>query len=102
MGFQRATATWTILMNPLTYAVVNLGIMFLLWWGANKVNSAQATIDAASLIALVQYMTMILAELVKLANLIITLTRSVACGQRIVEVLELSSSIKAWLVRSSA
>ncbi len=94
MGFQRATATWTILMNPLTYAVVNLGIMFLLWWGANKVNSAQATIDAASLIALVQYMTMILAELVKLANLIITLTRSVACGQRIVEVLELSSSIK--------
>ena len=94
MGFQRATATWTILMNPLTYAVVNLGIMVILWWGGNKVNSAQSTIDAASLIALVQYMTMILAELVKLANLIITLTRSVACGQRIVEVLELTSSIK--------
>lgn len=94
MAFQRATANWTILMNPLTFAVVNLGIMVILWWGANKVSSHQATIDAASLIALVQYMTMILAELVKLANLIITLTRSVACGQRIVEVLELESSIK--------
>ena len=94
MAFQRATANWTILMNPLTFAVVNLGIMVILWWGSNKVSSYQATIDAASLIALVQYMTMILAELVKLANLIITLTRSVACGQRIVEVLELQSSVK--------
>ena len=94
MGFQRATAKWTALMNPLTYAVVNLGILVILAWGQNKVSSKVATIDAASLIALVQYMSMILAELVKLANLIITLTRSVACGQRIVEVLELSSSIK--------
>ncbi len=94
MGFQRATAKWTALMNPLTYAVVNLGILVILAWGQNKVNATTATIDAASLIALVQYMSMILAELVKLANLIITLTRSVACGQRIVEVLELSSSIK--------
>lgn len=94
MGFQRATAKWTALMNPLTYAVVNLGILVILAWGQNKVTAMTATIDAASLIALVQYMSMILAELVKLANLIITLTRSVACGQRIVEVLELSSSIK--------
>jgi len=96
MSFQRTTAKWTSLTNPLTYAIVNLGILLILVMGGNKAGTsgANSAFDTASLVALVQYMSMILVELVKLANLIITLTRSLACGQRIVEVLDMKSSIK--------
>lgn len=74
------------LMNPLTYIVVNLSIVYILYTGAIEVNSGLLTQGAV--IALVNYMSQILVELVKLANLIITVTKAVACGRRIQDVLD--------------
>lgn len=69
------------LMNPLTYIVVNLSIVYILYMGAVEVNVGNLTQGAV--IALVNYMSQILVELVKLANLIITVTKAIACGDRI-------------------
>ena len=69
------------LLNPLTYAVINLGIIALLWTGAVQVNAGILT--QGKVIALINYMTQILVELVKLANLIILLSRAAAGMKRI-------------------
>ena len=74
------------LMNPVTYVVVNLAIAYLIYRGAISVESGIVTQGA--LIALYNYMTQILVELIKLANLIINITRSIACGNRVEAVLE--------------
>ncbi|MCD7716613.1 MAG: ABC transporter ATP-binding protein/permease [Lachnospiraceae bacterium] len=74
------------LMNPMTYVVVNFGLVVLLYVGAQRVDSGAIT--QGSVVALVNYMSQILVELVKLANLIITVTRAIACGNRIQTVLE--------------
>lgn len=73
-------------MNPVTYIVVNGGLIALLWIGALRVDSGILTQGAV--LALVNYMSQILVELVKLANLIITVNKAVACGNRIESVLE--------------
>ncbi len=78
-------------MNPLTVVIVNAGILALLWTGAVKVDGGILT--AGAVIALVNYMSQILIELVKLANLIITVTKAWACGDRIQAVLDKSSSM---------
>ena len=80
------------LMNPLTYIVVNLSIVYILYTGAIEVNMGNLTQGAV--IALVNYMSQILVELVKLANLIITVTKAVACGSRINDVLEEKSGME--------
>ena len=80
------------LMNPFTYIIVNGAIVALVWTGALRVESGVLTQGAV--IALVNYMSQILVELVKLANLIISVTKSVASGNRIQAVFEIESSMK--------
>lgn len=79
------------LMNPLTYIVINGAIVALVWTGAVRVDNGYITQGAV--IALVSYMSQILVELVKLANLIININKSIACGNRIQVVFEIHSSI---------
>ena len=79
------------LMNPLTYIIVNGAIVALVWTGAIRVDAG--IITQGEVVALVNYMSQILVELVKLANLIININKSVACGNRIEAVLEMQPSI---------
>ncbi len=75
------------LMNPVTYIIVNIGTLILIYSGALRVESGALT--QGEVIALVNYMSQILVELVKLANLIITMTKAFACANRIQSVLEI-------------
>lgn len=75
------------LMNPLTYAVVNGAIIVLIYAGAIRVNVGD--LSQGEVVALLNYMSQILVELVKLANLIITVTKAIACGNRIGAVLKI-------------
>lgn len=88
---QRIVGRISALMNPLTYIAVNLAIVYLIYRGAISVESG--IISQGALIALYNYMTQILTELIKLANLIINITRSVACGNRVQAVLEEDTGI---------
>lgn len=87
---QKFVGRISALMNPLTYAIVNVTIVLLIKNGALRVDSGE--ISQGELIALYNYMTQILVELVKLANLIITVTKAVACGNRVGEMLRSTSS----------
>lgn len=78
---------FSALMNPITYLIVNGAILYLIWIGACQVEVG--ALKQGEVVALVNYMSQILVELVKLANLIITVTKAIACGNRIEEVLEL-------------
>ena len=78
------------LMNPVTYVVINTAIVLLIHVGALQVDAGILT--QGQVVALYNYMTQILVELIKMANLIITMTKAVACGNRIGAVLELKSS----------
>ena len=80
------------LMNPLTYVVINFAIAFLIYRGAISVESG--IISQGSLVALYNYMSQILVELIKLANLIINITKAFACGNRIQSVLDIEPSQK--------
>lgn len=79
-------------MNPITYIIINGAIVALIWTGAWKVEAGVLTQGAV--IALVNYMSQILVELVKLANLIITVTKAMACAKRIGQVFEVEASIQ--------
>ncbi len=87
---QKFVGRISALMNPLTYAIVNITIVLLIYSGALRVN--EGAISQGHLIALYNYMTQILIELVKLANLIITITKAVASGNRVGEMLNSHSS----------
>lgn len=80
------------LMNPLTYVVVNGAIILLIYIGAVRVNMGDLT--QGQVVALLNYMSQILVELVKLANLIITVTKAVACANRIEKVLHEEQDMK--------
>lgn len=80
------------LMNPLTYVIINGAIVVLVWVGALRVDNGYITQGAV--VALINYMSQILVELIKLANLIININKSIACGNRIESIFELQSSIK--------
>ena len=77
-------------LNPLTYAVINLSIVAIIWLGAGRVE--EGLLLQGSVYALVNYMSQILIELVKLANLIVTETKAVACANRVGQVLLTESS----------
>lgn len=79
------------LMNPLTYIIINGAIVALLWTGAIRVDNG--VITQGEVVALLNYMSQILVELVKLANLIININKSIACGNRIQSIFEIHSSI---------
>ena len=80
------------LMNPLTYVIVNGATIALIWQGAFQVDGG--VITQGELIALVNYMSQILVELVKLANLIVTITKSLASANRVESILNQKSSMK--------
>lgn len=80
------------LMNPLTFVIVNSAILLLVWTGAWRVEGGILTQGAV--VALVNYMSQILVELIKLADLIINITKAVACGNRIQKVLEVEPSME--------
>jgi len=79
------------LLNPLTFIIVNTAIIVLIYTGALKVDSGILT--QGEVIALYNYMSQILVELIKLASLIITMTKSVSCGKRISKIIEMDTSI---------
>ncbi|MGN0804369.1 MAG: ABC transporter ATP-binding protein [Candidatus Coproplasma sp.] len=81
------------LMNPMTYAVINIGIILLLHFGAIDVNLGN-NLTQGEVIALYNYMSQVLVELIKLANLIITVTKCFACAGRVNEILKMSPSLK--------
>lgn len=88
------------LMNPLTYVVINLAIVFLVRVGAWKVESG--ILSQGLVIALYNYMSQILVELIKMANLIITLAKAFACGNRLASVLDMEPSQKNGTVSAGA
>ena len=79
------------LMNPVTYIIINGAVIFLLWIGAIHVDNGWLT--QGEVVALVNYMSQILIELVKLANLIVNMNKAVACGNRIQEIFELQPGL---------
>ena len=93
---QMVAARFSALMNPLTYVVVNGGLIVLIYVGAVRVETGLLT--SGQVVALVNYMSQILVELVKLANLIITVTKAVACGNRIQSILEIPAGMEYGFV----
>lgn len=79
------------LMNPITYIIVNGATIALIWTGAVRVDAGILT--QGEVVALVNYMSQILVELIKLANLIINVTKSIACGNRIQSIMEIEPSV---------
>lgn len=86
------------LLNPLTYALINLAVIALIMVGANRVDSG--IITQGAVIALYNYMAQILVELIKLANLIINVTKSIACAKRIGNVLDREPAQKNGAIQS--
>lgn len=80
------------LTNPVTYVIVNVSLAAIIWIGAVRVDYGILT--QGMVVALVNYMLQVLVELIKLANLIVTMTKAVACGNRIQSIFEISSSMK--------
>ena len=87
------------LMNPVTYVIVNGAVIVLIYTGAIRVEMGVLTQGAV--VALVNYMSQILVELVKLANLIINVTKAIACGNRIQSVFEMKSSLEIGQEKST-
>ena len=93
VAMQKHAGSLSALMNPLTYVIVNLAVVALIYTGALRVQTGILTQGAV--IALYNYMSQILVELIKLANLIISLTKATACGDRIQAVLESGTPVPA-------
>lgn len=92
MNLQVFVGRISAFLNPVTYIIVNVALLALVWIGALQVDSG--IITQGEVIALVNYMSQILVELIKLANLIINITKSLACANRINEVFDLEPSVK--------
>ena len=89
---QKAVGKLSALMNPVTYIIINGAVIALVWTGAWQVENGAIT--QGEVVALVNYMSQILVELIKLANLIVTITKAIACGNRIQSVFELQPSLR--------
>ena len=92
MGLQKFVGSVTALMNPVTYAILNLSVVFLIYKGAFLVDAGELT--QGEMVALYNYMFQILVELIKLANLILTMTKAIASGNRVQELMEYKSSME--------
>ena len=86
-AMQKYVGRISALMNPVTYVLINLAILLLIHTGAVRVDAG--IITQGAVVALYNYMSQILVELIKLANLIINITKSIACGNRIQNVLDM-------------
>ena len=80
------------LMNPLTYVIINIAIAVLIYKGAIRVEAGALT--KGQIVALYNYMSQILVELVKFANMFLNITRSIACGNRVYSILEIEPGMK--------
>ncbi len=94
---QRFVGRISAIMNPATYAIVNISIAILIWQGAIQVDHGNLT--QGQVIALYNYMSQILVELIKLANLIVTITKAVASGNRVEAILEVEASQKSGHIK---
>ena len=79
------------LMNPVTYVIINAATLVLIWTGAVRVDTGYLT--QGEVVALVNYMSQILVELIKLANLIVSVTKAIACGKRVADVLDVETGM---------
>ena len=100
MNRQLSAGRVSALMNPVTYVIINLAIILLVRVGAVKVDGGVLT--QGLVIALYNYMSQILVELIKMADLIINMTKAAACGGRIAKVLELENDQKNGIVSASS
>lgn len=91
--FQRAVGRISALMNPITYIIINLGIVLLIYYGSLSVNSG--SLSQGQVVALYNYMSQILVELIKFANLIVTISKAFASGSRIATVLDIDSTLQS-------
>ncbi len=91
MKLQSFVGSVSALMNPVTYAILNLAVAFLIYRGGVVVNRGQ--LSQGDVVALYNYMAQILVELIKFANLILTVTKAIASGNRVEEMLEMKSSM---------
>ena len=91
-SMQKYVGKISALMNPVTYIIINGAVIVLIWIGAWRVEGG--IITQGAVVALVNYMSQILVELIKLANLIITITKAIACGNRIQGIFEIQTSMK--------
>ena len=91
-SMQKYVGKISALMNPVTYIIINGAVIVLIWIGAWRVEGG--IITQGAVVALVNYMSQILVELIKLANLIITITKAIACGNRIQGICEIQTSMK--------
>lgn len=89
--FQIFAGKISTVMNPATYIVINVATIAILWIGGERVDTGRLT--QGQVVALVNYMSQILVELIKLANLIINLTKAFACGRRIQDVFEIEAGM---------
>ena len=85
--FQKKAGTIAALLNPSTFLVVNIALCMIIWFGGVKINVG--TLTQGETVALYNYMSQILVELIKLANLIIQVSRAVACSERVSSLFEL-------------
>ncbi len=92
MGIQLFVGKVSAFLNPVTYVIINLATVAIIWISAKQTNVG--VITQGQVVALVNYMSQILVELVKLANLIINITKSIACAKRINLVFEQQPSIE--------
>ncbi len=90
--FQVFVGKISALLNPITYILINLAVVAVIWIGAKQVNSG--VISQGKVIALVNYMSQILVELIKMANLVILISKAMACMKRVDSVFEVKSSIQ--------
>ena len=88
---QESAGRISALMNPLTYLIVNLAIVAILWQGGGEVHAGALT--QGQIIALINYMTQILTNLLRMADLVISVTRALASGQRVSELLNTATTM---------
>ena len=91
-GLSKKVGMVSSLMNPLTYVIINIGIAALIYKGAIRVEDGALT--QGQIVALYNYMSQILIELVKFANMFLNITRSIACGNRVQSILEIEPGME--------
>lgn len=96
-AIQKYAGRFSGLMNPVTYIIINASVIALIWVGAVRVNNAVLT--QGQVVALYNYMSQILVEMIKLANLIISMTKALACANRITNIFEQKSSMQEGNVK---
>ncbi len=89
---QKFVSNISAIMNPATYAAINIAVIILIYSCGVKVNVG--SLNQGDVIALYNYMSQILVELIKLSNLIVTITKTIACGNRVSSVLNMNNTLR--------